>query len=134
MPPPPNRPWPKSSEGRDAYAPPVPTNRLSEVSYAVRTIEIDASKPLLISFTVVAAPVPWERSRLEFTAATPCSEGIRLCFSDPEDVRTFAALVRRFATDCRELDRVHPTLYSPFQRPTLRRPHPPRPKPLSFLP
>ncbi len=47
----------------------------------MRTIEIDASKPLLISFTVVAAPVPWERSRLEFTAATECSEGIRLCFS-----------------------------------------------------
>lgn len=81
MPPPPNRPWLRSSEGSDANAPPVPTNGPSEVSYAVRTIEIDASKPLLISFTVVAAPVPWERSRLEFTAATECSEGIRLCFS-----------------------------------------------------
>ena len=114
--------------------PPVPTNRPSEVSYAVRTIEIDASKPLLISFTVVAAPVPWERSRLEFTAATPCSEGIRLCFSDPKAVRTFAALVRRFAADCRELDRVHPALYSPFPRPTRRPPQPHRPKPVSFLP
>ena len=98
----------------------------------MRTIEIDASKPLLISFTVVAAPVPWERSRLEFTAATECSEGIRLCFSDPEDVRTFAALVRRFAADCRHLERVNLELYSPFQRPAA--PYRPGTKPVSFIP
>ena len=97
----------------------------------MRTIQIDASTPLLISFAIVAAPVPWERSRLEFTATTECSEGFRLCFSDPEDVRAFAALVRRFAADCRQLERVTLDLYSPLQRPGAHRPGR---KPVSFMP
>lgn len=98
----------------------------------MRTIEIDASKPLCVSFTIIASPVPWERSRLEFTAVTECSEGIRLSFADPEDVRTFAALVRRFAAHCRQLERIQHEIYSPFAY--LPPNYPPGTRPSSAMP
>lgn len=83
----------------------------------MRTVTIDASTPLLLSFAIVAAPVPWEHSRIEFSAVTECSEGFRLCFSEPEDVRAFAVAVRRFAAGCSDLERLHLDLYSPSHRP-----------------
>jgi hypothetical protein len=80
----------------------------------MRTIETNASTPLFLSFAVVAAPLPWQRSRLEFAVCTGSSEGVRLCFSNPHDVRMFAAAVRRFAADCRDLE--HLRLVSPSPR------------------
>ncbi len=44
----------------------------------------------------------------------PTEEGVRLCFSNPHDVRTFAAAVRRFAADCRDLE--HLRFVSPSPR------------------
>jgi len=87
----------------------------------MRTIETDASTPLFLSFVVVAAPLPWQRSRLEFTVCTESSEGVRLCFSNPHDVRTFAATVRRFAADCRDLEHFHLALPTPHRLTSSRR-------------
>ena len=118
-------------------APPAPVPSLAfwEVSSAVRTIEIDASTPLIVSCNIVAAPVPWDRARIEFSAVTEYSEGFRLRFSDPYDVRSFAADVRRFAADCRALERLYLDIYSPFHRPIPRRTEPShQPKPVSFMP
>ncbi len=99
----------------------------------MRTILIDESTPLHVSFAVVTTPVPWVRSRLEFSALTNYAEGFRLCFSEPDDVRGFAAAVRRFAADCRELERDHLELHPPCDRPAHRHTGPSeRPKPLSF--
>ena len=101
----------------------------------MRTMDIDAATPLLISSVVVAASEPWERSRLEFTAATEYAQGVRLRFCDPHDVRTFAAAVRRFAADCRDLERLNLAPPSHLYPPTpLRPPTRGYPRPLSFMP
>ena len=101
----------------------------------MRTIEIDASTPLLISSVVVATTEPWEHSRLEFSAATEYSEGFRFRFSEPYDVRPLAAAVRRFAAQCRDLERINLDIYSPFHRPLPHRTEPShQPKPIPFMP
>jgi hypothetical protein len=87
----------------------------------MRTIETNASTPLFLSCAVVAAPLPWQRSRLEFTVCTESSEGVRLCFSNPQDVRMFAAAVRRFAADCRDLEHLHLAPPPPRRLTTSRR-------------
>ena len=84
----------------------------------MRTIDIGAATPLLTCFVVVVATGPWERSCLEFTAATEHAEGVRLRFCEPHDVRTFATTVRRFAANCRDIDRRDLAPSSHLYRPT----------------
>lgn len=97
----------------------------------MRTIPVGFMEPLLIASTVVAAPEPWETPILEFSLCTALTDGVRLRFENPDDVRCFAAAVRKFAAACRHLDHCEPP---PPPAPTAQRPRPRQPaaSPLSF--
>lgn len=91
----------------------------------MRTIDVSLAAPLLTASTVVAAHDSWSRPRLELAVATQCADGVRICFHYPDDVRAFAAAVRRFATDCRAIEPPPAQPVRPAKRPS-------RPSPLPF--
>lgn len=76
--------------------------------FPVRTIPVGLTAPLLLASTVVAAPEPWTPPVLEFSLRTAFTDGVRLRFENPDDVRCFAAAVRKFASACQTLDRGQP--------------------------